>query len=227
MEISAILNDVVGTILGLVLTLSVFSYIFGDNFLFRLAIHIFVGVSAGYVAVMAWYNVILPQLVLPLLAGDRILFIPLVMGVLLLAKVSPRLSGIGTPVVAYLVGVGAAAAIGGALMGTIFPQVSATVNMFDLNNGFDAFIKSSIILLGTITTLLYFNFAGRAKQTAAAPGDLLAQRGLVLEVLSWIGQGFIAVTLGALFAGIYAAALAALVERLDFIIRAFLGSPIP
>ena len=40
---------------------------------------------------------------------------------------------------------------------------------------------------------------------------------MLIEVLSKIGEVFIAITLGALFAGVYLAALAALIDRLDFI----------
>jgi hypothetical protein len=39
----------------------------------------------------------------------------------------------------------------------------------------------------------------------------------VVELLARIGQIFIAITLGALFAGIFAASITALIERLDFI----------
>ena len=48
------LPDLAGTILGFFLTLMVFSYVFGDNGLFRAAIYIFVGVASGYAAVVAW-----------------------------------------------------------------------------------------------------------------------------------------------------------------------------
>jgi len=40
------------------------------------------------------------------------------------------------------------------------------------------------------------------------------QRGAVIEILAKIGQIFIAITLGALLAGIFTAALTALIERL-------------
>jgi hypothetical protein len=41
------LLDTVGTIVAIVLTLFVFSYLLGDNILYRLAEHIFVGVAVG------------------------------------------------------------------------------------------------------------------------------------------------------------------------------------
>ena len=216
------LADMVGSILGFFLTLMVFSYVFGDNALFRTAIHIFIGVASGYAAVVAWYNVIWPQLVIPMVSGtqaDRIdILFPSVLGVLLLFKAAPRLSMVGNPTVAYLVGVGAATAIGGAILGTIFPQSLASINLFDQQNlqqGGEYIVqlaKGGVILIGTLATLAYFHFG--ARQYPNQP----AGRPKWLEGLAWIGQIFIAITFGSLFAGIFAAALTALVERVVFII---------
>jgi predicted membrane protein len=42
------LADPIGAIIGFILTIMVLSYIIGDNALFRLAIHIFIGAASGY-----------------------------------------------------------------------------------------------------------------------------------------------------------------------------------
>jgi hypothetical protein len=217
------LADLLGGFVGLWLTLLVFSYLLGDNFLFRIAIHIFIGVAAGFSAVVAFYNVILPQLILPLLSGGQgerlLLLVPLILSILLLAKVSPRLSRWGNVSMAYLVGVGAAVAIGGALMGTLFPQVRATINLFDLqaaqeggSNIFFQFVNGSIILVGALTTLAYFHFGTSAKS------DQPSQRPAWIEWLAQIGKIFIAIAFGVLFAGVYSAALMSLIDRLYFIV---------
>lgn len=214
------LADLIGMVVGFTLTLMVFSYIFGDNALFRIAISIFIGVASGYAAVVAWYNVIWPQLIIPAAYGtssERLYVIfPLVMSGLILFKISPRLSALGNPAVAYLLGVGMAAAIAGAIFGTVLPQSLASMNLFDLGlmpPGEDVIlqlIKGSTILLGVFTTLIYFHFGVRQKanQPASRPKWLAA--------LAWVGQFFIAITLGALFAGVYSAALTALIERVNF-----------
>ena len=49
----------------------------------------------------------------------------------MLMKVFPRLTGMGRIVMAFLVGVGAAVTIAGALIGTLIPQVMGTINAFD------------------------------------------------------------------------------------------------
>ena len=117
---------------------------------------------------------------------------------------------------AYLVGVGAAVAVGGAVMGTLFPQILASVNRFDLGSVESALLperlfEASIILVGALSTLIYFHFG-------AKPGaDGYAQRNPLIRTIALIGQIFISVTFGVLFAGVYAAALTALIERLNFL----------
>ncbi|HBX71328.1 MAG TPA: hypothetical protein DEH25_18620 [Chloroflexi bacterium] len=208
------LLDLVGTLLGFVFTIAVFSYIWGDNAVFRLVIHLFIGVAAGYVAIMVIQNVVLPQMIFPFIEGDRnakifaILF--LILGTLMLTKISPRLTKLGNPAMAFLVGVGAAAAVGGAVVGTVFPQASASMSIFaDQSNPLNAII----ILIGTLSTLLYFHFGIRRKGS----DDQISQRPAWLESVSTVGQFFIAVTFAALFSGVYLAAITALIERMSFI----------
>ena len=74
------------------------------------------------------------------------MIIPLVLGISLLAKLSPRISWIGNFAMAVLVGVGAAAAIGGALLGTLIPQAQAAMDAFDFRSaasGTNAFLSWS------------------------------------------------------------------------------------
>jgi hypothetical protein len=172
---------------------------------------------------MAWYNVIWPLLVLPWQSGNFqliMLFVipPLVLGILLLAKAIPRLSGMGNIPLAFLVGVGAATIIGGAIMGTLLPQTFASFSQFSWSNlqqndsAWFSLLNVSIILIGTITTMIYFQFSARSL------GSQANQRSALIEGLAHIGQIFIAIALGVLFAGVYAAALTALVERWDFLV---------
>jgi hypothetical protein len=213
--------------LSFVITLMILSYLIGDSFLFRIAIYLFTGVSAGYIAVVAWWQVLWPKLFIPLLYGSTIeralAGFPLLGVGLILMKMLPRLTKIGSPAMAYLVGVGAAVAIGGGLTGTLFPQMSATINAFDLKSSSGDVISyvnlirdGSVMLIGTVTSLAYFHFGARTK-----PDGSIKRLGLV-ELLAWVGQIFIAITLGVIFAGVYAAALTAFIERISSLIH-FIG----
>lgn len=220
--------DLITGALSFIITIMILSYVIGDNPIFRIAIYLFIGVSAGYIAAVAWWQVLWPKLVLPLRSGstiDRSLaIIPLLGVVLILMKVFPRLSKIGSPAMAYLAGVGAAVAIGGGLTGTLYPQMAATINAFDLNRvstgnvlGYMGLLRDGgVILVGVISSLAYFHFGARAR-----PDGSVRRFGFI-ELLAWIGQIFIGITLGVIFAGVYSAALTMFIERISSLLR-FIG----
>jgi hypothetical protein len=94
----------------------------------------------------------------------------------------------------------------------------ATVNLFDFEEGarlgqnqFMRLLEGGILLVGTIGTLIYFQFGARAR------GSQLPQRARIVDLLGSVGQVFIAITFGALFAGVFATALTALVNRVSFL----------
>src|SRR4030065_1815842 len=225
------LADPISAIIGFVLTVMVFSYIIGDNLLFRLAIAIFIGVASGYAAVLILYNVLWHQVLVPVIqilstgkfdwVTYAVRVVPaVILGIWMMTKLSARSARWGTPVLAFLTGVGAATVIAGAVRGTIFPQVGASVNLLNIQNApsdelselVGWFINGLVVLVGTATTLIYFHF-GIKRQEEGVP----VQRSVVLGYLSTAGQGFIFVPLGVLFAGVYIAALSAVIDRVRFL----------
>ena len=223
--------DWIGAFLGFVLTLLVFSYLIGDNPFFRITLHMFIGVSAGFAAVVAIHNVILPRLIEPIFVSNRseqlLALFPLILAGLLISKISPRFAFVGNLPMSYLVGVSAAVAIGGAVTGTLIPQVLASMNLLDVqaSQAFDAnvglrLLNGVIILIGTLASLAYFQFG----KLSGSPQRNQFQTWM--EGIGQIGQVFIAIMFGFLFAGIFSAALTALIGRvissLDFI-RELLG----
>lgn len=202
-EIQAIL-DQIGTPLAVILTVMVLLYAFGDNPFFRIATYLFIGAAAGYAGAVVLRDVLIPRL--SDLTQPSALF-ALLWAALILTKISPRTAVLGNPGSALLVGVGSAIIIGGAIQGTLVPQISGASDFYD--NGF---IQGSVILIGTVTSLIYFHFG--AKQST----HKIPQRNRIINLIAKIGQVFISITLGVVFAGIYSAALAALIDRADFVI---------
>jgi hypothetical protein len=216
--LSADLIDIITGSLSFLFTLLILSYVVGDNPAFRAAVHAFVGVSTGYIAIAVFRLVILDKMVLPFISGgmgERIfLAFPLVLSLLLLGKMFAGTEWVGRPVVAFLVGVGAAAAIGGAVLGTIFPQILATASIGDLTTNL---VTGLVALVGTVSTLAYFQFTIRGKNTSSG------KRGRFMGFFALLGQVFIVITLGAIFAGVLAASLTAFVDRvlsvIDFFVK--------
>jgi hypothetical protein len=211
--------ELISALVGLILTLMVFSYLIGDNPLFRIAVYLFIGVASGYAAAVIVQGVLLPKLSQSLATFNPLSIIPFVLALTLLAKLSPRISWVGSFAMAVLVGVGAAAALGGALLGTLLPQAQAAIDNFDVlsaGSGLELasrLLQGLIMLGGTVFALASFHFsAGRA-------ADGTPKRNRIIEGIAWVGRMFIAITLGALFAGVYMSALTAMIERLSFILN--------
>lgn len=220
--------DLLGNLTAVLFTLLVLSYAFGDNPIFRLAIHVFIGVTAGYAGGVVWHAVVQPQLVAPLVSlnfaspGFALRFL---LAGLLLTKLSPRTAVLGNPASAFLVGIGAATAIGGAIQGTIIPLAGGSSGLVPVGTvqqilgegtsglllGAAQFLVVSLMLAGTIATLVYFHFG------ASGASNQTPQRNAIISVIALVGKAFIAITFGALFAGVFNAALSALVNRFFFL----------
>jgi hypothetical protein len=86
--------------------------------------------------------------------------------------------------------------------------------------GVRRFYEAPIALMATVLTLASFHFS------ASRAPDGTVKRNRILELVSLVGRIFVAITLGVLFAGVYMAALTAMIERLSSIIdliRQFTG----
>lgn len=214
--------EILGVAVGAILTLLVFSYLIHDTFLFRLAQAVFVGVAIGYGASLIIQNIILKSLVLPLLNGEPdsvFLLVPLVLGILLfvfnLNKRGEFRSLMGNLPIAYLLGVGAALALVGALSGTLIPQFLRAIESVRRSGNLLEVVNGLIMLIGTAGALLAFRFTTNFQQQ---PLRFYAS---IARVWGGIGRGFIFITLGALFASVLTARVSVLIGQLYFVINDF------
>ena len=219
--------ETIGPFIAAGLTLMVFSYIFGDNVLFKLATHIFVGVAVGYAMIVVWHQVFYPAFS----SGNVVSVLPaLILCVLLIFKLRPTQGGVtnalGSLALAFVLGVGVALAIGGALLGTLLPQISAMVNISlnpnhypDTENevGLVLWLNNIIMVLGAIGTFFYFTFTVRSQ------GFLGGLREGFVRFWAGMGRLMLIFTLGALFANAFSSRVALLVSRLQFLTGLFGG----
>ncbi len=193
-------------------TVALLSYLIGDNPLYRLALSLFVGIAVGYATLVVIYQVLKPRLIAPLLSGNvelvALTSVPLVLFIFLVLKISPRTAALGNLSIAYLIGVGAAVAMGGAITGTLTPQIEATWLSLMPDAG-GSFVNNAVVVVGVITTLLYFQFWLRGRTSSGE-----TQRAALLRFVAGIGQAFIVVTLATIYAGMILSGLAVLTERL-------------
>ncbi|HEC34235.1 MAG TPA: hypothetical protein ENI37_05910 [Chloroflexi bacterium] len=209
--------DVVGVALGTLLTILILSYLIGDNPLYRLTLHLLVGATVGYGVAIAAVTVFL-QMILPALQGETVerysIVIPLVLGLLLLFKGFPRWAAWGNLSTAFLIGVGAAVATAGALLGTIVPQASASGSFSDwLRTGMPGLVNGLLVAGGTVCALLAFAFVLPRQRPL---------RGLwnsTVGLAGRIGRVFLLAAFGAVFATALTASLSILIGRIYAVVE--------
>ncbi len=218
------MGDIIGLVVGAVVTLAIFSYLLGDNVLYRWMLALLVGSGAGYVMGVV-INVVLLDWFKEALTADTVQLqiyhlVPIFLGVLLLFKglssfkLLGRLSVLGNISMGYLLGTGAGVAIGGAMLGTLFPQIGATGAALTLDNLPWGILRGVVMVLGAITALLVFSSRPLGKDGETKPA-VLARR----LWLRRIGEFFIIVALAAAFSGAITTGLTLWVERWSTLLR--------
>ncbi len=202
--------DQIGVIVGAVLTVLVLTYLIGDSALFRLAVYILIGAGAAYAAVVVLFDVLWQNTSVALAqaaTGNRgplvVVVIALILGILVWFKASPRLAWIGNIPMSYLIGVGAATVLGGAILGTLGPQiVAAGAPATSPSGGQPTTIVTFVVALGTIMTLLSF-------------GYFRVGRNSPMQLVNVAGRRFfLMIALGAVFALVFMASATLLLDRL-------------
>ena len=217
------MSDLIGAAIGFLLTVAVLSYLLGDNPLYRLAVHVFVGATAAYAGLIAYHSVIYPRLIAPLFGFPQTGFsqemisatIALALSVLLLLGLSQKTRWLGGISVAFVVGVGVAVAVGGAVMGTLLPQTSATFLSLlpvDSQTGavdWEKALEALVIVVGTVATLGFFYYGGRQNLGGKV------ERPAIVKPVAVVGQVFIGTAFGVMYAGALVASLAYFAERME------------
>jgi hypothetical protein len=219
--------ELIGPFIAALLTLMVFSYILGDNILFKLATHIFVGVAVGYALIVIWRQVFIPALITN---GIGQALVIIVLCIFLFLKSRPQqnrlTSALGSIGLAFVLGVGVALAISGGLLGTLLPQAGSMLNISlnpgdypdtDTEVGLVQWLNSIIMLLGTLGTLFYFTFTVRPRWVLGG-----VQEGVV-RFFAGMGRLMIIFTMGVLFANTVSSRVALLISRLQFLAGLFNG----
>lgn len=108
-------------------TLALFSFMYKDNPIYKVAEHIFAGLTAGYQVGLIWDTVILQKLWDPMLSGQWWLFIPGILGFLMFARFWDKYSWMSRVSLAFVMGVTAGIFLISQLHGLVLPQMQSTM----------------------------------------------------------------------------------------------------
>ena len=157
--------EIIGVWCAVLLTLSIFSYLYGDNPFYKAAEHIFVGVSAGYIFTITFWDTIWPNLfgrLFPTIvqAGfdfDASYIFPLILGVFMLFRLSKKYDWLSRISIAYIVGMMAGLKFYVFLNSHLLTQIKSSA--INLSGSYLSIMNEFIVLIGVISGLVYFFFS--------------------------------------------------------------------
>ncbi len=221
------------------LTLAVFSFLYADNPVYKFAEHLFVGVSAAYWMVLGFWQTLVPNLIprisralseqLELEYIDELwnvlYVIPVVLGILLLLRLSRKLGWLSRYAVAFIVGTTAGLNFIAYTRSNFMAQISSTflplvgdwtswaafVDNLSLSaTGPLALLMANIVVvLGVVCGLIYFFFSREHSGT--------------FGMASRLGIWILMITFGASFGYTVMGRISLLVGRMTFLLRDWLG----
>ena len=193
----------IGTLIAAFLTLCIFSFLYKDNPFYKFAEHLLVGISVGYILVIALNTTVTPTLIIPIFQeGKFIYIIPGILGLFMFARFLPKYVWLSRISIALIIGAGAGVAIPATMQAKILAQMQASMTDF-------ATVDGIIIFIAVATTLAYFFFS---KEHKGAFGG--AAR---------VGIFFIMITFGASFGYTVMSRMSLLIGRMDFLLGDWLG----
>lgn len=192
-------------------TLALFSFLYKDNPFYKLAEHIFAGLSAGYYVGLVWHSVILQQMIDPMFDnGKWYLIFPGFLGVLMFSRFIKNFHWVSRISLAFVMGTTAGIFLLSELHGKVLPQVQSTMISLNPDRGFGAMLLAAIVVVGVVSTLIYFYFSKEHKG--------------VLGGVARVGIWFIMISFGAHFGYTVMARISLLIGRVQFLIYEWGGT---
>ena len=197
----------VSTWIAAFFTLAVFSFIYGDNPVFRFSEHLFLGIAAANLTVQGYYNVVQRAWNPLWQKGDVLSLVVIIFGVLLLCRWFKRVAWVSRIPMGFMTGVAAALSVRRSIDSEFFRQMTATARMTLLN------LNDAIYVLGVVFSLAYFLYC---YNTETKFGKSIRTAGLV-------GQYVMMIAFGASLGSTIMARLSLVIGRLNFLLQNWLG----
>jgi hypothetical protein len=202
-------TDAIATLVAAIATIVVLGAMLGERRLFGWSQHLFAGLVTGYLVLLATTEVLVPRIIAPLLdaPADR-LDLWLALGLASSAAAAPWLPRLVAAIpISIAIGALAAFALGGAVVGTILPQLAATIVRPEPNAAATAASVAGAAITGLVLLgFLHGSPRGRLVAGAGAAGRWL----MLVGIGGWLGY-------------LLLSRLVLLVDRIGFLMGDWLG----
>lgn len=228
--------DSIGIIVAAGLTLIMYSFLYRDNPLFKIAENLYVGISLGYSTVMGWREALRPEVFDPLFRAptDAVLYdtllhrsVPIILGVLLVTRLSRKYGWLSRYTYGMMIGWGSGMGIAIVTHTFILKQLETAIAPFQGMGEHPAgivpfswpwmtavampILLAGIVMIGTVAVLWYFFFSVEHKRAGGA--------------LSKLGILFLMVCFGASFGYTVMGRVSLLIGRVQFLLFEWLKIP--
>ena len=217
------LSRTIGIWVAAFFTLFIMSFLYKDNPLYKIAESVVVGVSAAYWMVVGFWTTIIPNLLGKLFPGwinswampgleaeaEWVYIFPLILGIMLLMRLSPKGAWISRWPLAFIIGTTAGIRLIGYVHADFLSQIRNAIVPLWVTGEAGSFlllasIKNIILIVGVLSGLVYFFFS-------------IEHKGIVGKTAK-LGIWFLMITFGAAFGYTVMGRIALLAIRLEFLL---------
>jgi len=195
-----------------ILTICVFSFLYKDNPAFCFAEHLAVGLSTGYLLCIYWQNVMMPELVTPLMEHgtdtQAHLWVAVILCFFWACKYFPKGKDLFRISLAFWIAIDLGLTIPAFMEARVLAQIAGTINV-SLSGDPTEVLGTIVLVLGTIAALTYFFFSK-------------AHEGIV-GATAKVGTWVLMVGFGATFSYVVLSRLYLLIGRMLFLLHDWLG----
>jgi len=143
--------------LATLLTLAIFSFLLGDNPIYKFAERLWVGITTGYWTMLLYHQGFRDKVILPIFErGQWYYLIPVALGILMWFRLSPKLGYLSRYALGFYVGIATGVYIPLTLRAFVFLQVEGTIRPIHATW---AGLNFALVLIGIICSLTYFFFS--------------------------------------------------------------------
>jgi len=157
------MTETVGLWVAAIFTIGIYSFLYKENPLYRLAEHLVIGISLGYFVVIDYTRVIKPRLLDPLIAGESgawVMLIPAILGILYITRFFPKIAWLSRYPMAFVMGASMGIGFPLSMKAGVLRQLEATlIPLYVPGIPWDVFVGNIVIVLGTLAALIYFFFS--------------------------------------------------------------------
>jgi hypothetical protein len=153
--------DLIGIWVAALFTLAIYSFLYKENPLYRLAEHLVVGISAGYSIAITYDIVVGPKLVAPLMAGTGwVLLIPGILGLLYITRFMPNVAWLSRYPMAFIMGTSMGVGFPLTMKAEVLRQLEAAMApIYAAGMPWHIVLGNLVMIFGTLAALIYFFFS--------------------------------------------------------------------